>query len=239
VSHRLRLAVLALGLGAIAAVVFLTVSRSPEHVRDMVDGMGAWAPLVFIPLSAALSCAFFPGQLLAGASGLLFGTAAGTPISIVAATLAATCAFSISRHGGRAAVDELSGPRIGAWQDRIERGGFLAVLYARIVPFSPFVVVNYVSGLTRLRLGTFVAATVIGVSPRAFAFTALGGHLDDLGSPEAIAAFAVLVVMGVVGGFLTWNGAGRPSPRAVWRAVWRALRRRRSAHDREADAPGG
>jgi uncharacterized membrane protein YdjX (TVP38/TMEM64 family) len=226
VSHRLRLAALALGVGALAAVVFLTVSRSPEHVRDIVDGTGAWAPLLFIALSAALSCAFFPGQLLAGPSGLLFGTAAGTPISIVAGTLAATIAFSISRHGGRSALDELSGPRIHMWQDRIERGGFLAVLYARIAPFSPFVWINYASGLTRLRLRTFVAATAIGITPRAFAYTALGGHLDDLGSPEAIAALAVLVVMGFGGGLLAWNGAGRPSPREVWSALrrWRSAR---------------
>ncbi len=232
-SHRLRLAALALGLGALALVVFLTVSRSPEHVRDMVDGAGAWAPLLFISLSAALSCAFFPGQLLAGASGLLFGTVAGTPISIVSATLAASIAFSISRHGGRSALDELSGPRMRVWQDRIERGGFLAVLYARIAPLSPFVGINYAAGLTRLPLRTFVAATAIGISPRAFAYTALGGHLDDLGSPEAIAAFAVLVVMALGGGFLAWHGAGRPSPRALWAA----LRRWRSAGGPEADAP--
>ena len=234
-SHRLRLAALALGVGALAAVVFLTVSRSPERVRDIVDGTGAWAPLLFIPLSAGLSCAFFPGQLLAGASGLLFGTVAGTPISIVAATLAATIAFSISRHGGRSALDELSGPRIRVWQDRIERGGFFAVLYARIAPLSPFVMVNYASGLTRLRLRTFVAATALGISPRAFAYTALGGHLDDLGAPEAIAAFVVLAAMGLGGGLLAWNGAGRPSPRAVWSA----LRRWRSDRGRAADARGG
>jgi uncharacterized membrane protein YdjX (TVP38/TMEM64 family) len=235
VSHRLRLAALALGVGALAAVVFLTVSRSPEHVRDLVDGTGVWAPLLFIPLSAALSCAFFPGQLLAGASGLLFGTVAGTPISLVAATLAATIAFSISRHGGRSALDELSGPRMRRWQDRIERGGFLAVLYARIAPLSPFVGVNYAAGLTRLPLRTFVAATAIGIAPRTFAYTALGGHLDDLGSPQAIAAFAVLVLMALGGGFLAWNGAGRPSPRSVWSA----LRRWRAAGGREADAPEG
>ena len=223
-SHRLRLAALAFGLAAIAVAVLVTVSRSPEHVRDIVDGTGAWAPVLFIPLSAALSCAFFPGQLLAGASGLLFGTAAGTPITIVAATLAAVTAFSISRHGGRGALDELSGPRIRTWQDRIERGGFLAVLYARIAPLSPFVAINYISGLTRLRMGTFALATVIGIAPRAFAYTALGGHLDDLGSPEALAAIAVLVVMGLAGGFLAWRAAGSPPPRAVWRA----LRRRRT-----------
>ena len=218
---------LVLGLAAIALVVLVTVSRSPERVRDAVDGTGAWAPVLFIVIAAGLSCAFFPYQLLAAASGLLFGTAGGTPITIAALMLAAVTQFSIARHGGRAGLDELSGPRIRTWQDRIERGGFLAVLYARIVPLSPFVLINYVSGLTRLGLGTFALATLIPVIPRGFAYTALGGHLDNLDSPEAIAAFAVLVAMGLAGGFLLWNGAGRPPPRAIWRALrrWRSTGR--------------
>jgi uncharacterized membrane protein YdjX (TVP38/TMEM64 family) len=227
VSHRLRLAALILGVAAIALVVLVTVSRSPEKVRDAVDGTGAWAPLLFIVLAAGLSCAFFPYQLLAAASGLLFGTAGGTPVTIAALMLAAVTQFSIARHGGRAALDELSGPRIRTWQDRIERGGFLAVLYARIAPLSPFVVINYVSGLTRLRLGTFALATLIPVIPRGFAYTALGGHLDNLDSPEALTAFAVLVAMGLAGAFLAWNGAGRPPPRTIWRRVrqWRSAGR--------------
>ena len=230
-SHRVRLAVLTLGVAAVAVVVLLTVSRSPEKVRDVVNGTGAWAPVLFIVIAAGLSCAFFPYQLLAAASGLLFGTAGGTPITIAALMLAAVTQFSIARHGGRAALDELSGPRIRTWQDRIERGGFLAVLYARIVPLSPFVVINYVSGLTRLRMGTFALATLIPVIPRGFAYTALGGHLDNLKSPEAIAAFAVLVLMGFAGAFLAWNGAGRPPPRQIWRALqrWRSTRRPRTS----------
>jgi uncharacterized membrane protein YdjX (TVP38/TMEM64 family) len=223
VSHRLRLAALVLGVGAIAVVVLVTVSRSPSHVRDVVEGTGGWAPFLFVVVAAGLSTAFFPYQLLAAASGLLFGTAGGTPITIAALMLAAVTQFSISRHTGRAALEEVSGPRIATWQDRIERGGFLAILYARIAPFSPFVLINYVSGLTRLGLGTFALATLIPVIPRAFAYTALGGHLDNLDSPEAIVAFAVLVVMGITGALLAWNGAGRPPPRAVWRALrrWR------------------
>ncbi len=230
-NQRLRLAALVLGVAAIALVVLVTVSRSPEKVRDAVDGTGAWAPVLFILIAAGLSCAFFPYQLLAAASGLLFGTAGGTPITIAALILAAVTQFSIARRGGRTALDELSGPRIRSWQDRIERGGFLAVLYARIAPLSPFVVINYVSGLTRLRLGTFALATLIPVIPRGFAYTALGGHLDNLDSPEALAAFGVLVAMGLAGGFLAWNGAGRPPPRAIWRALrrWRSTGRSRAS----------
>jgi uncharacterized membrane protein YdjX (TVP38/TMEM64 family) len=45
----------------------------------------------------------------------------------------------------------------------------------------------------------FAAATAIGTAPRAFAYTALGGSLGNLRSPEAAVAVAVLVVIGSVG----------------------------------------
>ena len=48
----------------------------------------------------------------------------------------------------------------------------------------------------------FAGATALGAAPRAFAYTALGGSLDDLGSPEAIAAIVGLDREGRVGGVL-------------------------------------
>jgi uncharacterized membrane protein YdjX (TVP38/TMEM64 family) len=141
----------------------------------------------------------FPGPLLAGASGLLFGTALGTPISIVAATTGASLAFVVSRRFGARAVDELSGHRVRVLQDFVAQRGFLSVLYARILPGIPYNVVNYAAGLTRVRLLTFAAATAIGGAPRAFAYTALGGSLSQLDSPAAIAAYTVLLAMAVGG----------------------------------------
>ena len=73
------------------------------------------------------------------------------------------------------------------------------MLYARILPAMPYNVVNYAAGLTAVPLLTFAAATAIGCAPRAFAYTALGGSLSNLDSPAAIAAFAVLIVMGIGG----------------------------------------
>jgi uncharacterized membrane protein YdjX (TVP38/TMEM64 family) len=154
---------------------------------------------VFIVVSALLTVVLFPGPLLAGASGLLFGTALGTPVSIIAATLGATLAFSLARWTAHDAVVELQGPRLAALRAWVGRNGFLSVLYARIAPGIPYNLVNYAAGLSPVALGSFVAATAIGCAPRAFAYTALGGSLDDLGSPEAIVAIAVLVVMALVG----------------------------------------
>ncbi len=201
------------------AIAFAVVAGrgdlSAERVRDWVDDAGVWAPLAFVVVSASLTVAFFPGPLLAGASGLLFGTAAGFPLSLTAAVLGASAAFLIARAVGGDALEHVAGRRVRAVRDLIARRGFLSILYARIVPGVPYNLVNYAAGLTAIRLPVFAAATALGAAPRAFAYTALGGSLDDLGSPEAIAAIVVLVVM-AIGGLValrrSGSGAGSSSP---------------------------
>ncbi|HWH92685.1 MAG TPA: TVP38/TMEM64 family protein [Baekduia sp.] len=187
------------------AAAFIVVASSgrlsAERVRDWIDGYGVAGPLVFIAVSAALTPALFPGPLLAGASGLLFGTWLGTPISIISATLGAVLAFSLARWLAHDAVERLEPghPRLAALRAWIGRRGFLSILYARIAPGVPYSLVNYAAGLSPVALRTFAAATAIGCAPRAFAYTALGGSLDDLGSPEAVGAIAVLIIMALVG----------------------------------------
>ena len=206
----LRLAALPVLVATAFALVVARSDLSSDQVRDWVDGWGAAAPLVFIAISATLTTMLFPGPLLAGASGLLFGTALGTPVAIVAATLGATIAFSLSRWVAHDAVERRAGPRLQRLRAWLGRRDFLSVLYARIAPGMPYTLVNYAAGLAPIRLRAFVAATAIGASPRAFAYTARGGSLDDLTQPEAIIAFAVLAVMAVAGLVLARREAVRP-----------------------------
>ena len=205
---------------------------SADRVRDWVEDAGVWAPVAFVLLSAALTVVLFPGPLLAGASGLLFGTALGFPLSLTAAVLGASTAFLLSRTVAHDAVERRAGPRVARLRAAIGRRGFLSVLYARIVPGVPYNLVNYAAGLAPIGLGTFAAATALGAAPRAFAYTALGGSLDDLGSPEAIAAYVVLVVM-AVGGLIArqtvWICSRRGRPRLARRQARRDRRRARRA----------
>jgi uncharacterized membrane protein YdjX (TVP38/TMEM64 family) len=202
----IRLATLGLAVAVAFAVVLLVVRPTPAavrewvgDVRDWVDGVGPLAPLLFIAVSALLTPLMFPGPLLAGASGLLFGTALGFPVTLTGAVLGASIAFAISRYVAGDAIEHLAGPRIQALEDLVSRRGFVSVLYARIAPGVPYTLVNYAAGLTRIPLGVFAAATAIGTAPRAFAYTALGGSLGSLRSTEAAIAVGVLVVTGTVG----------------------------------------
>jgi len=192
-------------LGLLVATAFVVVatsgSLSARGVRDHVDGYGVAGPLVFIVVSSLLTVCLFPGPLLAGASGLLFGTALGTAVSIVSATLGAVLAFALARWLAHDAVVTLQAghPRMTALRAWVGRRGFLSVLYARITPGLPYSLVNYAAGLSPVTLGAFAGATALGCAPRAFAYTALGGSLDDLGSPEALVAIGLLVALAVGG----------------------------------------
>ena len=194
----IRLFGLALLVGG-GVAFFLLSGINAGEVRDRVDDAGPWAPVAFVLASSVLTVLFIPGPILAGASGLLFGVALGTPLSILSATLGAVLAFSISRWWAHDAVEHLAGPRLSAVREWIGDRGFRSVFYARIAPGAPYNAVNYGAGLTPVKLRDFALATMIGCAPRAFAYTAIGGSISNLDRPEAIIAFAVLVVMAVVG----------------------------------------
>jgi uncharacterized membrane protein YdjX (TVP38/TMEM64 family) len=219
VRPHLRLLVLAALVAGLFAAVALSGSISASRVQHAVHRAGVLAPLAFIVLSSLLTVACFPGPVLAAASGVLFGTALGTPISIVAAVTGAVLAFGVARRFGAGAVEELSGERLDALQAAIEARGFVAVFVCRVAPAMPYTLVNYAAGLSRVRLRDFILATAIGASPRAFAYTALGGHIGDLSSPTAVVAFAVLVAMGLIGSAMVLRD---PAVRRMLRRLRRA-----------------
>lgn len=199
---RTRLVVLAGGLATLFLALALSGSLSADAVRDRVDDAGWAAPVVFIVVSALLTVMLFPGPILAAASGLLFGTVAGTPISIASAVLGACLAFALSRWWAHDAVSELAGPRVNGIRRWVGDRGFSAILLVRVAPGVPYTLVNYAAGLTPVGIGTFALATAIGVTPRAFAYTALGGNFGDLGNPVTIVAVIVLVGMALLGAWL-------------------------------------
>lgn len=196
---RTRLALLLLGLAIAFTLLAVSGSLSKDEVRDRVDEFGVAAPIAFIVIAALLTVALFPGPILAGSAGLLFGTAAGTPIAIASATLGASLACLLSRTVAGDAIQELGGPRLIGLAAWISRRGFVSVLYARLAPGVPYNLVNYAAGMTAIPILVFAAATAIATAPRTFAYVALGGSFGNFGSPESIIAVAVLVAMGVGG----------------------------------------
>ncbi len=165
------------------------------QVRDWIDPLGAAAAPVFVVVSAVLGAALVPGPILAGTSGLLFGAVLGTVVTIAAATLSAIVSLFVGRHAGSAEVEL----RMGRFAELARRHGTLAVALQRLAPFVPDAPVSYLFGALGLSVWQIALGTLIGSTPRAFAYTSIGASLDDPGSPLAIAGVAGIVITGVIG----------------------------------------
>ena len=197
---RLRVAAFVLTIGAVATVAALTGALpNADEVRVFGESLGWAAILLWIPVTAALNSAFVPGPILAGAAGLLFGTAVGTPLAIAGAVASALVQMAIGRYLAGAEVGRILPERVRRIDDFLERRGFWAVLYVRLLPAIPYTVVNYSAGLTKLRFRDMAAGSAIGTAPRTFAYVALGGSIGDIGSPESIVAIVLLVLIGLTG----------------------------------------
>lgn len=200
-----RLGLLAAGVLAGYLALVLSGPLSANRAQHLVDAGGGLASLGFVFISASLTLVSFPAPLLAAASGLLFGTAAGSALSLAAATLGATAAHQLSRRALGRHHEWRTGSRFAGLVARLRDRSFSSVLYARVLPAMPFAFVSYAAGLAAVPLRAFVPATLLGAAPRAFAYAALGGHLGSLRQPQALIAVGLLVALALAPLALGWR----------------------------------
>ena len=195
----LRLGAYGTLLATVLAVLAFTGSfPSADEARDWADGLGDGAYFAYVPLFVIVNFVIW-WPVLAGAGGLLFGTAVGTPLALAGLTCASLTQMFVSRRLASGHHGSLLPERTRRIEDFLTRHGAVAVMETRIVPALPYGLVNFSAGLTRLRYRELALGTLVGAAPKVFAYVALGGSLSDLRSPEAIAAIALLVTLGVVG----------------------------------------
>lgn len=198
-SPKARLGVFAGLLAALGIAVAVLAPVSRAGLRDALEPFGAAAPLVYVVASALLGNLFVPGPVLAGASGLLFGTATGVVVTISATVLGSVLAVGAARAVGRPGVEELEHPRVRLVEGLLQRRPVAGVIVQRLLPALPDAPFSYLFGLAGLRAWQVALGTLVGAAPRAFSYTAIGDGLGSGGRTTAIAGLVVLVATGVLG----------------------------------------
>lgn len=204
--------------GGILELGRLLAAGDLAGVRDHLRGYGPWAPIVaFLLLQLQAVVAPLPSFPVVYANGLLFGTLWGGLLSWVSVLVSAALCFALARRWGRPLVERLVSPAALRRADALfARYGVLAVLLARLLPFTAFDLLSYAAGLTPMRLFPFLAATAIGMTPATFLMAwlgDLGGHL-----PGALVGWALGLT--ALAGAAAWLGsrrrqrAGLPEPAA-------------------------
>ena len=174
-------ALVAFVLAAIAVARFTPVRDylTADALGKLLAAAGIWAPVAYMVVYAAGVCLFLPGTLLTGLGAAIFGPYYGFVYVWIGAMLGAGAAFLIGRTLGREFASSLIGNRLKKYDDAIERNGFAAVLYLRLVYF-PFTPMNFGMGLTKVKFRDYFFGTGLGIIVGTFIFTFFIGTLKEV-----------------------------------------------------------
>ena len=167
---------------------------TPQSLGRILDATGWWAPVVFILLETVAISLFVPASIPIILGAGIFGAGWGFFCGWLGAIGGASVAFFVGRKLGRDFVASLIGNRLKKYDDAIERNGFTAVLYLRLLN-SPFTPMNYGLSLTKVRFWDFFFGTGLGVAVSIFVITFLSGTLKDVwvsGQWEDLISFEVI-----------------------------------------------
>jgi uncharacterized membrane protein YdjX (TVP38/TMEM64 family) len=145
----------------IAAVVgglfYFDVQSYVLRLFEWLDGLGAWAPLLFILIDMLVVVFVLPGILFTLGAGFLFGVLKGSLYVVIGTTLGATTAFITAKHffGERASMFLLSHPKLKIVDEEFRHKGWKIILLTRLVPFFPFKLSNYFFGVAQFSLRDF------------------------------------------------------------------------------------
>lgn len=164
------------------ALALLPVKVYISELLEWTRGLGAWGYLVLIAAYVVATVLFLPGSILTLAGGFLFGVIGGTIAVSAGSTLGASAAFLVGRYLARGVIEKkVSGnAKFGAIDEAVGNQGFKIVLLTRLSPIFPFNLLNYAFGLTRVRFGSYVLASWLGMIPGTVLYVYLGSTAKDL-----------------------------------------------------------
>lgn len=203
-----KLVVATLFLAAISAFILLDLKSylSLDVLKANRDSLLTFtqehyvsAAAVFILIYILQTAFSLPGAtMMTLTGGFLFGSLWGPLYVNLGATTGATLAFLAARYMFHDWVERRFGDRLSQIQAGFAKNAFSYLLTLRLIPLFPFFLVNLLSGLTRVNVGTYMAATALGIIPGSVVYTFAGrqlgtiNSLSELASPRLLLAFSLL-----------------------------------------------
>lgn len=200
--------------GALAAFILLLVAAvvtarslglfelaDRERLADAIQRVqGVKLIAVWFVLAYALVAGVgLPATPLTLAGGAIFGTALGSGLNWLGAVAGATISHFLAKQLGSAGLKRLLGRNAAKLESLSKHLTFATILRLRLIPLTPFNLLNFASGLARVPLRAYVPATAIGILPGTIIYTFFSASL--IGGVEGAKSHALLR-LSIAGGLL-------------------------------------
>lgn len=226
--NRLPLAEIAITLAGIALMALIVVLVDPlrdsvsalvqgdhDEVRDQIDRLGLWGPLLILVLCLLHSVVFYPAEVVDAAAGFAYGFFPALALVMVGWLLNGVACWAIGQSVARPLLDRWFGEeRFERVERSIERGGPTLLLAMRLIPILPFSIVSYAAGAARVPLGRFLWTTALGYLPITAISVYFGTRLEGLSLTDPLvlgSGLALLALLGA-GHWVMRRQSRRPRP---------------------------
>ncbi|MGO4788787.1 TVP38/TMEM64 family protein [Paenibacillus sp. 2KB_20] len=138
-----------------------------------------------------------PYPVVGGVIGAAMGPVIGGIVTWVGSIAASILMFMFIRYGYQEWGDRVlyRYNRLGKVTTMFERNAFLTILFTRLIPFIPSIVINVYAALSKVTFASYSIASALGKIPAMLLFSMVGDHL--MTDPSHI-----IITIGVYGVFL-------------------------------------
>lgn len=181
-SDRGRVLICLTGALLLAAIVYFTPLKHLlsdwENWVEYFRGGGITSKLCFMAIATLLITVGTPRLIFYTLAGLAFGFWQGLFWSIAACMTGSFFAFSITRWGMRRFISNRFGHRMPCRALIEAKPSITVVALLRLLPISNLII-NISLALSRIRLTTFLAGSMIGYLPQGILAVLAGGSLSS------------------------------------------------------------
>jgi uncharacterized membrane protein YdjX (TVP38/TMEM64 family) len=141
-----------------------------------LERLGPWAAVLFVGVYSVSTMLAIPSVMLTIVGGVWFGLYWGSLWSAMGATLGALGAFGLARSLLHDWVQHRfeTHPLLVKFNQATAQNPFSFILMVRFAPISPFTVVNFLFGLTKISGWVYTLGTLVGILPWVITYTWLG-----------------------------------------------------------------
>jgi len=195
------IAALVLAVPALREAFAAAIRGDHDAVREEIDGLGAWGPLLILALTLVHAVVFYPAEIVNAAAGYAYGFGPALALVMTGWILSGLLCFAVGHSVARPLLDRWLGEeRFERIEAAIERGGAPLLLAIRLIPIVPFSLVSYAAGAARVPAWRFAWTTAVGYLPITAIFVYLGTRLESISPTDplvlAVAAAFVALLLG-------------------------------------------
>ncbi|MFB4329930.1 TVP38/TMEM64 family protein [Paenibacillus sp. CR_12] len=182
------------------ALVYVAVGGLIYYKGEFILAWIRSTDSIMLIMLVAVAMALFPVipyPVVGGVIGAALGPVIGGMVTWVGSTAASILMFMFIRYGyqewGNRALHRYNS--LGKVTTMFERNAFLTILFTRLIPFIPSIVINVYAALSKVTFVSYSLASALGKIPAMLLFSMVGDNL--MSNPSHI-----LITVGVYGVFL-------------------------------------